>query len=229
MTVSILNDFSELFQPHPTPEWAERICRNFGTSESGLPKYRVIWNPDRLRVMNCMDLDTKGRIQRTIHKYPMLGHRWIVEALLPWELYGQWHEEFFGPKPQDGEYCHTHTIQYNLQQMMDAPALGDDQTAYMSLDDFGADSLTLLLTVIEKNKAVAAWQLRNYDEELIALEEKLFREQFDSVYDDNMAELERLEKLQAKSGLITSLDPVPKQVEKERRTRARKQGKNLIH
>jgi hypothetical protein len=229
LTNILLNDVSELFEPHPVPEWAVRVCADFGVSDSGLPLYRVVWNPDRTRVMNCMDLDTLGRRQRTIHKYPRLGYRWIVETLLPWEKYGPWHEEFFGPKPQDGEYCHTHTIQWNLKLMMEAPALGDDGTAYMSLDDFGADNLRLLLTVIEKNKAIQAWQLRNYDQELIELEEKAFREQFDNVYDDNMAELEKLEKLQAKSGILTSLDPVPKPIEKERRAKARKQGKNLIH
>jgi len=225
----ILNNCAELFQPHPVPEWAERICAEFGLTETGQAKYRVIWNPDRLRVMNCMDLDTLGRRQRTIHKYPRIGYRWIVEALLPWELYGLWHEEFFGPKPDDGEYCHTHTIQWNLSQMMGSPATAGDETDYMSLDDFGSDNLRLLLTVIEKNKALQAWQLRNYDQELIALEEKLFRDQFDNVYDDNMAELERLEKLQAQAGLITSLDPLPKPIEQQRRARARKQGKKLIH
>ncbi len=224
---SLLNDCAEIFKPHPTPEWAERLCADFGLSESGQPKYRVIWNPDRVRVMNCMDLDTLGRRQRTIHKYPRLGFRWIVEALLPWEMYGPWHEEFFGPKPEDGEYCHTHTIQWNLAQMTNSPAA--EETEYMSLDDFGQDNLRLLLTVIEKNKAIQSWQLRNYDQELIEREEKEFREQFDRVYDDNMNELEKLEKLQAKTGLITSLDPLPKPIERARRAKARKQGKNLIH
>lgn len=224
---NLLNDCVELFLPHPTPEWAERICADFGLTESGQPKYRVVWNPDRIRVMNCMDLDTLGRKQRTIHKYPRLGARWIVEALLPWELYGQWHEEFFGPKPRDGEYCHTHTIQWNLAQMLNEPA--ENQTEYMSLDDFGADSLRLLLTTIEKNKALQAWQLRQYDQELIAREEREFKEQFDNVYEDNRAELEKLEKLSDQTGIQTSLDPIPKPIEKQRRIRARKQGKNLIH
>lgn len=224
---NLRNDCAEVFLSHPVPEWAERVCADFGLTESGLPLYRVIWNPDRIRVMNCMDLDTLGRRQRTIHKYPRLGHRWIVEALLPWEKYGPWHEEFFGSKPPDGEYCHTHTIQWNLQAMLETPAF--DKTEYMSLEDFGADNLRLLLTVIEKNKALQAWQLCQYDQELIELEEKLFREQFDNVYDDNMNELEKLEKLQAKSGIVTSLDPIPKPIEKERRAKARKQGKNLIH
>jgi len=223
----LLNDCAELFEPHPTPEWAKQVCADFGLTESGQPFYRVIWNPDRVRVMNCMDVDTLGRRQRTIHKYPMIGYRWIVEALLPWDKYGPWHEEFFGPKPPDGEYCHTHTIQIGLNQMMEAPAA--EETEYMSLDDFGADNLRLLLTVIEKNKAIKAWQIRDYDEELIKLEEKEFKSQFDNVYDDNMAELEMLEKLQARSGLLTSLNPLPKQIEAARRARARKQGKNLIH
>ena len=224
---ALLQDCAEKFKPHPVPEWAERVCAEFGFTDSGLPKYRVVWNPDRTRVMNCMDLDTMGRRQRTIHKYPKLGYRWIVEALLPWEQYGPWHDEFFGPKPPDGEYCHVQTIQENLTQMLEAPAQKD--TLYLSLDDFGADNLRLLLTVIEKNKSVKAWQLRNYDQALIEREEKEFKAHFDNVYDDNMAELEKLEKLQAKSGLVTSLDPLPKQIEAERRVKARKQGKNLVH
>lgn len=226
----LLNDCAEIYEPHPTPDWAKRICADFGITDGGLPKYRVIWNPSRTRVLNCMDEATGGRRQRTIRKYPNLGYRWIVEVLLPWDLYGPWHEEFFGPKPLDGEYCHTHTIQQKWNGEVNIFEHGAEaKSQYMSLDDFGADALTLLLTVIEKNKAVQAWQLHNYDQENIELEEKLFREKFDNVYDDNMSELARLEKLQADAGLITSLDPLPKQLEKERRAKARKAGKSIIH
>lgn len=225
--IHLLNDCAELFEPHPVPEWVTTLCADFGHSESGLPCYRVVWNPDRTRVMNCMDLSTNGRIHRTIRKYPRLGYRWIVEVLLPWEKYGAWHEEFFGPKPQDGEYCHTHTIQWNLTNMMHAPA--QEETDYMSLEDFGSDSLRILLTTIEKNKAIQAWQLRKHDEELIAAEEKDWQAKFDNVYDDNMGELAALEKLQEQAGIVTSLDPIPKAIEKERRIRAKKQGKSLIH
>jgi hypothetical protein len=225
--IALLNDCKELFEPHPVPEWVTNICADFGHSESGLPFYRVVWNPDRTRVMACMDLDTNGRKQRTIRKYPRLGYRWIVEVLLPWEKYGSWYEEFFGPKPQDGEYCHTHTIQWNLTQMMHAPA--SEETDYMSLEDFGADSLRLLLTTIEHNKAIQAWQLRQYDTQVIEDEEKEWKKRFDDVYDDNMGELAELEKAADKAGVVTSLDPLPKQIEKERRAKAKQQGKTLIH
>ncbi len=225
--IELSPDFAELFEPHPVPEWAERVCADFGHSESGLPYFRVMWNPDRLRVMNCMDPDTLGRIHRTIHKYPNIGYRWIVEVLLPWEKYGLWHEEFFGAKPPDGEYMHTHTIQMDLGKMTSSP--GDDTSEYMSLDDFGSDNLRLLLTVIERNKAIQAWQIRKYDDELIELEEKEFKAQFDNVYEDNMAAIAELEKLQEKSGLITSLDALPKSAAKQQRVRGRQDKKILLN
>lgn len=223
----LLNDSIERLEAHPVPEWVERVCADFGITESGLPRYRVIWNPDRTRLMHIVNPETGQHVTRLIHKYPRLGERWILETLLPWELYGVWHEGAFGPKPADGEYCHTHTFQLQMTQMMQQPSL--ENTEYLSLDDFGADNLRLLISCIEKGKAVPAWQVRNYDLELIEREEKAFSEQFDNVYDDNMADLRKLEKLSADTGIRTSLDPLPKPIEAERRQKARKSGKNLIH
>lgn len=223
----LLSPTIERREPHPVPEWVERVCADFGVMESGAPKYRVIWNPDRRRPMNILNPETLHFVMRNPMKYPRIGERWILEVLVPWEIYGTWHEEAFGPKPPDGEYCLSHVIQEHLTQMMNEPT--NERTEFLSLDDLGQDNLRLLLHCVEKARALQAWQLRNYDEELIQLEEKAFKSQFDNVYDDNMSELERLEKLSEKSGIHTSLDPLPSPIEQERRLRAARQGKKLIH
>lgn len=223
----ILSDSFERREKTPVPEWVERVCADFGITESGLPRYRVIWNPDRRRPMNILNPETNQFVTKNLMKYPRIGERWIIETLLPWELYGIWHEQAFGPKPADGEYCHTHTIQLQMLQMMQAPAI--ENTVYMSLDDFGADNLRLILTCIEKGKAVQAWQLRKYDEEAIEREDKEFHDQFDRVYDDNLGELRAIEKLADDIGVHTSLDPLPRSIEAERRRKGRQQGRGLIH
>lgn len=208
-------------ETHPTPEWVERVCADFGITESGLPKYRVIYNPDRTRF--CFG--------REIRKYPRLGERWILETLLPWELYGIWSEEAFGPKPADGEYCHTHTFQQTYDGDFSAVFQQgvEHSHGYLSLDDFGQDNLRLLIQCIENGKAVQAWQVRNHDLELLEIIDKLAHEDFENAYENSADEREKLEKLQEKSGLLTSLDPLPKPIEFERRRKARKQNKTLIH
>jgi hypothetical protein len=223
----LLNDSYERREKTPVPEWVERVCADFGITESGLPCYRVIWNPDRRRLMNILNPETGNFVQKDVMKYPRLGERWILEVLLPWELYGFWNEAAFGPKPADGEYCHTHTFQLDLMQMMQMSAYED--TIYLSLDDFGQDNLRLLLHCIEKGKAVQAWQLRKYDEALIEQEEKEFHEQFENVYDDNAASLAEIEKLCDQTGLRTSLDPIPEKIKPKVKQRARKEGKTLIN
>jgi hypothetical protein len=121
-------------------------------------------------------------VQKNLMKYPRVGERWILESLMPWEQFGIWHEHAFGPKPPDGEYVLSHIFQLDLVKMMQAPA--DERTQYISLDDFGQDNLRLLLHCIEKSKALQAWQLRRFEEEMLASEEKDFHEQFENVYDD---------------------------------------------
>jgi hypothetical protein len=223
----LLNASIERRESHPAPEWVERVCADFGVTESGLPRYRVFWNPDRRRPMNILNPETNQFVQREVMKYPSVGERWILEVLMPFEQFGRWNEQAFGPKPADGEYCLSHTFQLNLLQMMHEPA--NDKTQYLSLEDLGPENLRLLLNCCEKAKALQAWQLRNYDEEAIVREEKEFHEKFENVYDDNMGELRRLEKLQDQTGILTSLDPLPKAIEAERRRKGRKAGKNLIH
>jgi hypothetical protein len=80
--------------------------------------------------------------------------------------FGIWHEQAFGPKPPDGEYVLSHIFQLDLVKMMQAPA--DERTHYISLDDFGQDNLRLMLHCIEKSKALQAWQLRRFEEEMLA-------------------------------------------------------------
>lgn len=197
------------------------VCLDFGVMESGAPRYRVTWNPDRLRW--CFGRD--------IRKYPRLGDRWILETLLPWELYGAWDELAFGPKPPDGEYCHTHTFHQTREG--DWSVIfnhgRESDCGFLSLDDFGADNLRLLIQCIEKGKAVQAWQVRNHTEEMLAADEKREHEQFETAYDNHMADLAEIEKLCDTSGLKTSLDPLPEPIERERRAKAVKQGKNLVH
>jgi hypothetical protein len=223
----LLNPSFERREAHPVPEWVERVCADFGVMESGAPKYRVMWNPDRRRPMNILNPDTGQFVIKNLMKYPRIGERWILEVLLPWELFGSWNEQAFGPKPADGEYCLSHTFQLDMVQAMQKPA--NEFTEYMSLDDFGQDNLRLLLHCIEKGKALQAWQLKNYDQEMIEREGKEFHEQFDNVYDDNLAEFTEIDKLCDRAGIKTSLDPLPAPIEKQRRAKARKQGKNLIH
>jgi len=222
----LLNQSYERREKTPVPEWVERVCADYGITESGLSKYRVIWNPDRRRPMNILNPETMQYVQKEPMKYPRVGERWILETLLPWEIYGKWHEEAFGPKPADGEYCITHVFQEDLMQMMQSP--GTEVTEYMSLDDFGSDNLRLLIDCIEKGKAVQMWQLRNYDDEMHAREERDFHDQFENVYDDTMGEIRKLEQLSDKTGIRTSLDPLPRAIEAERRRKGRKAGKMII-
>lgn len=222
----LLSDSFERLERHPVPEWVERVCADFGMTESGAPKYRVFWNPDRRRVMNIVNPETGQHVQKNLMKYPRIGERWILESLMPWEKFGLWREDAFGPKPPDGEYVLSHVFQVDLVKMMQQPA--DEKTVFMSLDDFGQDNLRLLLHCIEKSKALQAWQLRNYDAEMIEREEKDFHEHFEAVYDDSLGELKKIEKLADESKLITSLDPLPRAVEAERRRKGRQQGKHIL-
>lgn len=222
----LLNESFLRNEAHPVPEWVERVCADFGVMESGVPRFRVIWNPDRRRLMNILNPETMQFVQKNVMKYPRLGERWILEELLPWETYGTWNEQAFGPKPADGEYAHCHTFQERLSDMMNYPA--HEQTEYLSLDDFGQDNLRLLLYAISKGKALRAWQLRNYELELAEREEKAFHTQFENVYDDNMGELRKLEKMADDAGLVTSLDPLPRAIEAERRRKGRQQGKMIV-
>lgn len=214
---NLLQDCVEKLPPSPTPEWVERICAEFGTSESGKPTYRVIWAPDRIDY--CYD--------RPMKPYGHIGNRWIIEVLVPWEKFGPWNEQAFGPKPLDGEYCHSQTIQQTWE--------GDVSTfdmrpgiphRYMSLDDFGGDALRLTLACIDRGKAIQWWQMKNHREMMIEKEDKGFHEQFENVYDDNAGAVADIRKLSKQAKLATSLDELPQPIKEKVRRRGPKQIRN---
>lgn len=153
-----------------TPNWAKQIADSFGsagTPPDTLPKYRVIWAPDRLEL--CYG--------RTVRAYPHIGERWILEVLIPWERFGPWREDAFGPKPRHGEYCHSHTIQFSED--------GGKTSKFMSLDDFGADTLRLLITCVERGKMIQGWQMRNHRDQMLEAEEKENHRIFSDLWDDS--------------------------------------------
>lgn len=149
------------------PEWANQICTSFPKSKSGLTRYRLTWAPDRLEM--CYG--------KQVRAYPHIGEFWILEVLVPWEKFGPWHEAAFGPKPQDGEFCHSHTIRWSNDN--------GKTWEFMSLEDFGAESLRLLIQCVEAGKMIQAWQMRNRRDEMVAEEEKEEHRIYSDVYDEH--------------------------------------------
>lgn len=151
----------------PTPEWVEQICANFG-SIGDSPKYRVIWAPDREEF--CFGLRLKA--------YPHVGERWILEVLIPWEKFGQWNYDAFGPKPLHGEYSHSQTIEFIEGEGK------NKKTAFMSLEDYGAETLRLLITCVDKGKLISYWQIKNHREQMLAEQQKNESQQFSDEWDE---------------------------------------------
>lgn len=151
-----------------TPAWAKQICDRFGTIGK-TPKYRVIWAPDRLE--QCFG--------KTIRAYPQIGDRWILEALIPWEKFGPWNYEAFGPKPADGEYVHSHTMQYIEGEGKQR------HTAFISLEDYGTETLRLLVTCVDRGKMISPYQMRLHREAMLekqaADEHKKFSDEWDEI------------------------------------------------
>jgi len=148
------------------PEWAQLICSSFPKSRSGLDRYRLTWAPDRVEL--CYGKQRKA--------YPHVGEYWILEVLVPWEKFGPWNEIAFGPKPLDGEFCHSHTIRWSEDE--------GKTWKFMSLEDFGAESLKLLIQCVEAGRVIQAWQMRNHRDAMLEAEEKEDRRIFSDVYDD---------------------------------------------
>lgn len=151
-----------------TPDWVKTICDSFGKI-GRTPKYRVLWAPDRQEF--CFGL----RLQA----YPHIGPRWILEVLVPWERFGKWDYEAFGPKPEDGEYCHSYTIEYIEGEG------SQRHTAFMSLEDYGVETLRLLITCVERGKLISAWQMKNHREDMLKRqaeeEHKRFSDEWDEI------------------------------------------------
>jgi hypothetical protein len=160
-----------------TPDWATQICDSFGKvgGPQGPSKYRVIWAPDV----------TEQIYGETMKSYGHVGDRWIIEVLLPWEKFGYWDYKAFGPKPAHGVYWHSQTIEQTWEG--EVTTFNFDRklkSRYMSLEDFGAESLRLVLTAIEKSKTISAWQMVNHRKALAEKEDAEFHNKFSDVYDD---------------------------------------------
>lgn len=178
-----------------TPEWAKTICSGFGKVGQS-PRYRVIWAPDRAEL--CF-----GRLLRI---YGHLGDRWIIEELVPWEKFGPWDYEAFGPKPPDGDYSHCHTIQAHTDGTLAGfYHLGRDESRMVSLEDFGHESLQATLTVLIRSRAVPAWQTRNNRLEAKKEAEKREHEDFEAVYDNNLGLLHDLKKTADDNKIVVPL------------------------
>lgn len=149
-----------------TPEWVNTICASFPRSPSGLVRYRVRWAPD------CEEM-CYGKTRKS---YPHIGAFWILEVLVPWSAFGQWHEAAFGPKPVDGQFLHSHTISWSDD--------GGKTKKCMSLEDFGADSLRLLITCVERGRMIQAWQMKNHRDAMLEAEEQESHRIYSDVYDE---------------------------------------------
>lgn len=167
------------------PEWATNICNSFPKTVGGKPRYRVIWAPDRLETMRWQD-PTGGIVVKQMCAYPAIGNKWIIETLVPWEKFGAWDFDHFGPKPQaEGEWCHSFTImKLPSGEFSFFDHTKNEVGAFLSLDDFGAELLRLTLICIEKGRAISAWQMKNHREEMLKREDDEQHARFEDVYND---------------------------------------------
>lgn len=148
------------------PDWAVTIANSFGTI-GNTPKFRLLWAPDREEF--CFG--------KRLPAYPHIGDRWILEALIPWDRFGEWNFEAFGAKPDNGEYCHSHTIEF-IEGEGSAR-----KTAFMSLEDYGAETLRLLITCVDRGKLIQPWQMKNHRMGLLEAQAKLESQQFSDSWD----------------------------------------------
>ena len=142
------------------PHWVNHICRSFGRTISGDWRYRVIWGPDREEI----------RYGQLCKRYDDVDPRWILEVFVPHEKFGSWDEESMGPKPPRGEYWLSQIIQIDGE--------------YIDMNDYGPSTLKLLITVVEKGKALSEWERKSWREAQEAKRKKAWAQKFSDIYDD---------------------------------------------
>lgn len=152
-----------------TPDWAEKIADSFGKIGE-TPKFRVIFSDERKNF--CFGVLRKS--------YPHIHARWVIERLIPWQEFGKWDYEAFGPKPQDGEYVHVFTIQMANGQV----GAKGTKTDYISLEDFGADTLRMTMKVIELGRALPWWTEKKARLQMLEEEEEQWRKRFSDWFDN---------------------------------------------
>lgn len=154
----------EPWQRKMPPVWAEKICASFGVdpglSSGNKNKFRVIWGPDRPEI----------RYGVLCQRYDDVDPRWILEIFVPHEKYGPWDEESMGPKPAGGEYFISQIIQINGE--------------YVSLNDYGRETLRLLIMVVDQGKAVSEWERECYRKAQAEKKQKAWRHKFSDIYED---------------------------------------------
>jgi hypothetical protein len=146
----------------PKPSWVDATCLRFGRTPEGLPKYRVIWGPDR----------EETRYGILCKRYDDFDPRWILEIFVSHAQYGPWDEEALGPKPPFGEYYISHVLEIEGQ--------------YISIEDYGPDLLAMLIMVVERGKAVSMWEKKSFRDAQIKKQQEAWSQKFSEIYDDAM-------------------------------------------
>lgn len=143
------------------PKWVEKICNSFGKDPlSNVPRYRVVWGPDREEI----------RYGQQCKRYDDVDPRWILEVFVPHEKFGQWNEEAMGPKPSGGEYWLSQIIQVEGE--------------YVSMNDYGRETLRLLITVVERGKALSEWEKKRWRDQQEEKRNKAWKQKFSDIYDE---------------------------------------------
>jgi hypothetical protein len=145
-----------------TPKWADAVCGRFGKTLEGKPRYRVIWGPDRDEI----------RYGIQCKRYDDVDPRWILEIFVPHEIYGAWDEESMGPKPSGGEYYLSHILQIDGE--------------YISIEEYGPDTLSLLILCVERGKALSEWEKKSFRDAQEAKKKAAWVKKFSDIYDDAM-------------------------------------------
>jgi hypothetical protein len=151
----------EAWQKRMPPKWVDKVCREFGFDTlANKQRYRVIWGPDREEI----------RYGQVCQRYDDVDPRWILEVFVPHDKFGPWDEESMGPRPSGGEYW--------LSQIIQVEGL------YISMNDYGRDTLKLLITVVEKGKALSEWEKKRWRDQQEEKRKKIWKQKFSDVYDE---------------------------------------------
>lgn len=142
------------------PKWVNQICAEFGATLDGHQRYRVIWGPDREEI----------RYGVVCKRYDDVDPRWILEVFVPHEKFGHWDVESMGPRPSGGEYWLSQIIQVEGE--------------YLSMTDYGRETLKLLITVVERGKALSEWEKKSWREAQDDKRKKAAHQRFSDLYDD---------------------------------------------
>lgn len=144
------------------PQWTDRVCKSFGQTLDGHQHYRVIWGPDREEI----------RYGKLCKRYDEIEPRWILEVFVPHEKYGAWDTESMGPKPPGGEYFISQIIQVDGQ--------------YVPMGTYGPETLKLLITCVEKGKALSEWEKKRWRDDQTQKQKAREHQRFEDVFADAM-------------------------------------------